>query len=113
VATVSSTGVVTGVAVGGANITYTASGCSVSSNIAITPAPTTPIVTNTIPVFCSGGVSTLSATSTNSVTATSGTISVVIPDNNATGAFNSLAVAGIPAGATITSMSVNFNDDHY
>jgi hypothetical protein len=109
VATVSSTGVVTGVAVGGANITYTASGCSVSSNIAITPAPTTPIVTNTIPVFCSGGVSTLSATSTNSVTATSGTISVVIPDNNATGAFNSLAVAGIPAGATITSMSVNFN----
>lgn len=42
----------------------------------------------------------------------SGGINVPAPDNNPAGASSSIAVAGIPAGCTITGMTVNFGMTH-
>lgn len=43
---------------------------------------------------------------------TSGAISVAIPDASTAGTTHTLAVAGIPAGATITNISVTLNATH-
>jgi subtilisin-like proprotein convertase family protein len=42
----------------------------------------------------------------------SGTIAVGVPDNSAAGSTHTLNVSGIPAGATITNISVNINMTH-
>src|SRR4029079_4183258 len=39
----------------------------------------------------------------------SGTISVPVPDGSAAGATHSLAATGVPAGATVTGVSVTIN----
>ncbi len=44
------------------------------------------------------------------VTAASGTINLVVPDNTANGVSNSLTIAGVPANATITNVSVTLNN---
>ncbi len=46
------------------------------------------------------------------VTVSSGTISVPVPDNTAAGANHILNVSGVPANATITNIRVSFNMPH-
>ncbi len=47
-----------------------------------------------------------------SVTANSGTINLPVPDNSAAGANTNLSIAGIPANATITNVSVTWTMSH-
>ncbi len=44
------------------------------------------------------------------VTASSGPINLVVPDNTANGVSNNLTIAGVPANATITNVSVTLNN---
>ncbi|MFZ1785937.1 MAG: reprolysin-like metallopeptidase [Ferruginibacter sp.] len=46
------------------------------------------------------------------VTATSGAINLAVPDNTANGVNNVINVAGVPANATITNVSVTLNMSH-
>ncbi|HRE37479.1 MAG TPA: choice-of-anchor J domain-containing protein [Chitinophagaceae bacterium] len=64
--------------------------------------------------ICAGQIQRLKVSGTGapaSSTTPSGAITVSIPDASATGATHAIPVA-LPAGATITSMSVNFNITH-
>ena len=51
-------------------------------------------------------------TPTGSTQFCSGLINIPVPDNNPSGASSSIAVAGIPAGCSITGMTVNFYMPH-
>jgi len=44
------------------------------------------------------------------VTVNSGTINLAVPDNTANGVSNVIAMAGVPANATITNVAVTFNN---
>ena len=46
------------------------------------------------------------------VNATSGSINLAVPDNTANGVNNAINIAGIPANATITNVSVTLNMSH-
>ena len=83
------------------------------------------ITSNTIPspitisppsaTICSGSSKTLTASGgsiTSNVNYSSGSISLPIPDNDAAGATSLINISGIPAGATINDISVNFNIIH-
>ena len=67
--------------------------------------------------LCEGGITTLTASGGRStdlgfVKANSGILSLNIPDNSPLGALSNLTVSGIPVGATITGVSINFNISH-
>ncbi len=65
--------------------------------------------------FCIGAASaSISATapSSSSQIATSGTISIPIPDNDLTGISNVLAISGVPSGAVVASVAVTVNIPH-
>ena len=73
------------------------------------------IVDNPTGPLCAGSpklLTVLGAPTPGSSVTNSGPIAVVIPDNNPGGVSTGLTVAGIPAGATGTSASVNFNITH-
>ncbi len=73
------------------------------------------IIDNPTGPLCAGSpklLTVLGAPTPGSSVTTSGPIAVLIPDNNAGGVSTGLTVAGIPAGATGTSASVNFNITH-
>lgn len=79
---------------------------AVPTAITITPSATT---------LCNGTVATLTATGGTvnaTATASSGTVSLAIPDNSATGISQALAVSGIPTGATISKVDVTFSLNH-
>jgi subtilisin-like proprotein convertase family protein len=81
-----------------------------STPVQISIAPCTCISPDQATI-CEGAIQKLSVTGAGTPgtqTATSGTIAVVVPDANATGITTSLPVT-LPAGANITSISVNFN----
>lgn len=61
---------------------------------------------------CSGDIASISVTNNNNTTASSGTINLAIPDNNAGGVISNLLVSGIPAGATINTVKVTMNIGH-
>ena len=85
-----------------------------NSPIAITitePAAILSTTTVTNASICSGlTVGEVTASATGSVTVSSGAIAAAINDNATT--TTSLSVAGIPAGVTLTGISVNFNITH-
>lgn len=76
-------------------------------------SPSSPIVTPTSGTICPGdGPIALTATMAASpTTASSGTISVAIPDNNTAGATSTINVSGFPA-LPVATISVNFNITH-
>ncbi|MDF2381507.1 choice-of-anchor J domain-containing protein [Nostoc ellipsosporum NOK] len=87
------------------------------TSVSVNPFPVAPVVTPAAPAICVGSTVQLSTQYTPppppaTATATSGTISVTIPDNGAAGATNALTIAGIPAGASIISMTVTANVAH-
>lgn len=93
--------------------TITATGCTNTATVNVNATPAAPVITPSAITICRGAVTTLSlATGSGSVSSNSGAITVAIPDNNAAGVSNTLAVTGIPAGATVTGVSVNFNVTH-
>ncbi len=78
----------------------------------VNKVPLPPLFFPASPV-CSGSVRALEVSgSLASGTFSSGTISVSIPDNVATGAASNIAVSGIPAGVTITAVRVKLSMSH-
>jgi hypothetical protein len=110
----------TATAAGTATITLTpkANGCTgtpVTFTITSTPAPTAVTITASATSLCNGAVATLTSTggiSSTTASASSGTVSLAIPDNSATGITQALAISGIPAGATVTKVDVTFSLTH-
>ena len=87
-----------------------------SDIVTLTVNPITATVNNPAPEICNGSSVALSITNTaaapTTATFSSGSVNIAIPDNTANGISNSLNVSGIPAGAVITGMSVNFSLNH-
>ena len=94
------------------------SGLPAISNEATLTVPAAPTATGVAPTaaaICPGGSQQLSVTAVTSPTTSttsSGTIAVIIPDANATGITHTIPVSGIPAGVTVSSVSVKFNINH-
>ncbi|MFT3680741.1 MAG: Ig-like domain-containing protein [Ferruginibacter sp.] len=125
VATVNSSGVVTGVAAGTSVITYTNNNnCSNTVTVTVTPLPNVTLTASASSV-CIGGNRTLTATNsggTNSQTysGTSGNINMAIADNSrAAYTYPTITLSG-SGGATLTAADViqvtmnishNFDDD--
>ena len=88
---------------------------SSEATLTVPAAPTATGVAPTAAAICPGGSQQLSVTAVTSPTTSttsSGTIAVVIPDANATGITHTIPVSGIPAGVTVSSVSVKFNINH-
>jgi subtilisin-like proprotein convertase family protein len=94
------------------------SGCTntISKSITVNNAPTaitlSPSTTTTV---CLGDVKTIVAiggVTTNTKNGQSGSIDLSIPDNSSLGISNSIAIASIPATATITKVDVTFKLTH-
>jgi subtilisin-like proprotein convertase family protein len=82
----------------------------------LTVTPLIATVTPTAATICTGSIQQLrltnaSAPSTTTVAATSG-LPLIVTDNSTTGVSNTIPVAGIPAGAVITDVSVRFTMTH-
>ena len=82
-----------------------------SATITINALPPAPTITPASATICQGTIQQLFSGTSNSATAQaiSGNINLTIPNNNSGGVVNTLAIAGIPAGTTINSITVNFN----
>ena len=83
------------------------------ATLTVNVSPAAPAVSPTSAAICPGGSVALNITSSQSAiptTASSGTISVPIPDNSTGVATNTLNVAGFVG--TVGSISVNFNITH-
>ena len=102
-------------------LTLTASGnggCTAvtsSKTVTISALPAAPTITPPSAVICQGSIQPLSsgtASSTTNLTLNSGIINLAMPDYNIIGAANAITVSGIPAGAVINTVSVNFNITH-
>ena len=105
VATISSTGLVTGISAGTSTITYTNSdGCSATFNITITPN-VTPTFSSVGP-FCSGA--TINALPTTSNEGITGTWSPVL-DNTATTTYTFTPTAGQCATTTTLTITITPN----
>jgi len=116
VATVNTTGLVTGIAAGSSTITYTnIQGCSTSSTVTINTSPDAVVINPVSATTCNMAIKMLSAINyagSSPQVASTGTISVSIPDNIPAGATSLLNVSGIPSTATVTGIAVNFNITH-
>ncbi|MBL7700604.1 MAG: T9SS type A sorting domain-containing protein [Ferruginibacter sp.] len=91
-----------------------ATGCYSSATVQVNATPHAPVVIPPSVNMCLGDppVRLQVLTPTNSTQFCSGVINVPVPDNNPSGASSTIAVAGIPAGCTITGMTVSFNMPH-
>ncbi len=95
--------------------TNSTNGCVNTAQVLVNYLPPAPNVTPNPVVMCATdtAVRLISSTSsTSSATFNSGTISVVVPDNNPAGASSIIPVSGIPANATLTGANVTFNMAH-
>ena len=112
----------TDITAGSVSLTLTATGNAGCASVASTKTLT--INANPAPVvikpadasFCVGTIQPLTsvkdAVNDFSATFSSGSINLAIPDADAAGVYKIIPVSGIPAGAVITSMSVNFYITH-
>ncbi|MFZ1784377.1 MAG: glycine-rich protein, partial [Ferruginibacter sp.] len=91
------------------------------SNCAVLTVNPLPVVAITPPSACGGvqgmfgvklSVGSAPPPVPGAVTATSGAINLAVPDNTANGVNNVINVAGVPANATITNVSVTLNMSH-
>ncbi len=89
-----------------------------TTTINVNPQPAAATVTPSAPQICVGSTVQLNTQfvpitgSTVHPTVSSGTIAQAIPDASAVGTAHTLAVSGIPATASIVSMSVTLNATH-
>jgi len=103
--------------VGTATLTLTATGGGCASATAskvqeVGEALTSVAITPTSASVCINAVQQLTVSSSTNKTLASGTISLAIPNNTATGTSNSMSISRIPAGAVVNSVSVTFNVSH-
>ncbi len=93
--------------------TNTSTGCVGTNRVVVNYTPPAPTVApSPVPPMCLGDVAvrlTSSSAVPGNCTTASGTISIPVPDNSAVGAQSTLNVSCVPAGATVTGVSVNFN----
>lgn len=89
------------------------------TSVNVNPNPATPVITPALSQLCLGQQVQLNTQFTNPPPApvtlapvTSGAITVAIPDGSAVGVTHSLQVTGVPAGATVTGISVTVNLTH-
>ncbi|HEY6504072.1 MAG TPA: fibronectin type III domain-containing protein [Chitinophagaceae bacterium] len=89
------------------------------TTVNVNPNPPAPVITPAVAQLCVGGQVQLNTQFTNppppAVTlpaVSSGAITVNVPDGNAVGATHTLSVSGVPAGATLTGISVTINLTH-
>jgi subtilisin-like proprotein convertase family protein len=87
---------------------------SYATSAYITGNPATPVITPSSVQLCIGQQAQLSTQFVPSpppvvANTSSGTLNIAIPDDNPVGITNTIAVSGIPAGATITNFSVTIN----
>jgi subtilisin-like proprotein convertase family protein len=102
------------------NTTYTvtggitATGCYSSATVQVNYTAPAPVVIPPSVNMCLGDppVRLQVLTPAGSTQFCSGVINIPVPDNNTSGASSTIAVAGIPAGCTITGMNVNFYMPH-
>ncbi|MBK8608582.1 MAG: M36 family metallopeptidase [Chitinophagaceae bacterium] len=95
--------------------TSTTTGCSNTATVLINYTPPAPTVTPNPVAMCLGdaAVRLISSSAIQySTSATSGTISLAVPDNTANGVSNNLTISGIPANGTISNISVTLNMSH-
>ena len=95
--------------------TLTATGCSNTATAFINYTPPAPTVTPSSVTMCLGdpAVRLVSSSSTSStITASSGAISVIVPDGTGAPATSSLTVAGVPAASTLSEIKVTLNMSH-
>lgn len=93
--------------------TFTSTGCTNTATATVNTRPSTPVVAPASVTICVGAVTPLTAASgSGSANASSGTINVSIPDNNVAGANHVQSLAGVPAGASVTGIRVNFTITH-
>jgi len=99
--------------------TNTVTGCVSTTSVLVNYTPPAPSVTPSSVTMCLGDpavrlVSSSSTSVSSTVTATSGTISVAIPDGTGAAATSTLNIAGVPtgAGAAITEVKVTMNINH-
>lgn len=91
---------------------------SYTTSFFVNASPVAPIVAAA--AICEGGPSVLLSSQfvtpppapVTAPAVSSGAITVAVPDNTPAGTSHTLAVSGIPAGATITGISVNVNMTH-
>lgn len=88
-----------------------------SNAATLTVSPLQALVTPTSATICNGGSQQLtidnSASASVTTSVSSGALSTIIPDDDPIGIVTSpLVTAGIPAGAVVTDISVNFNITH-
>ena len=88
-----------------------------STTVVVNPNPSPVVITPASATICSGGFVNLVASGgianiSGTATATSGAITLAIPDNSTAGVSSTLAVSGIPSGAAISKVEVNFNITH-
>ncbi|MEI2748153.1 MAG: choice-of-anchor J domain-containing protein [Ferruginibacter sp.] len=93
--------------------------CTATDGTGIATLTVTPLIATVNPTdatICNGTSQQLSITNTaaapTTITINSAALSLAIPDNTENGVSTDLTVAGIPAGANITAMSVKFNLSH-
>jgi subtilisin-like proprotein convertase family protein len=102
---------------GTATLTLTTSGGSctpatASKTQVVGASPTAVTINPSSANVCVNGIQSLTVTSSANATASSGTVNIAIPDNNAAGATSSVAVSGIPLNSTINNVIITFNVSH-
>ena len=86
-----------------------------SAPVTLTVAPLVATVSPAAATICAGSIQQLSITNASSPSTSvypSGTVNITIPDGNVTGINNTIAVAGIPAGAVVSNIGVRLNITH-
>ena len=96
------------------NITGTCTASTNSNAVTLTVnSPLTPTVVPNPAVSCTNVAVPLTiSVPTGTLTVSSGTISLAIPDNNPAGVTNTIPVSTLPTGAVITGISVSLNMTH-
>jgi subtilisin-like proprotein convertase family protein len=95
--------------------TNSTTGCSNTATVLVNYMPPKPTITPSAVVMCATDTAvrlTSSTSTTLNSTFNSGTISVVVPDNNPAGATHTINASGIPANAVVTGAAVTFNMAH-
>ncbi len=107
VATVNTTGLVTGVSAGNSTITYTGStGCSTNATVTVSAIPTTPVATATPSTICQGSSSNLVVNGTGGGGATT-IVNYNFNSGNSYGALAPTFATGITS--TVSSGNISFN----
>jgi subtilisin-like proprotein convertase family protein len=116
VASIDPAGTVVGISAGTSIISYAIGGgvCVVEKSISVNPIPSSPSITPAIGNVCSGSATLLVASIDDVAVeyASTGSVSIPIPDNTPSGAVATLTFSGFPADSVISSITATINLTH-